>query len=84
MEIEYDPAKDAENRAKHGLPLEIGAVVIEAAFHVELDDHPDEERWRVYGWVEGRMLVCVHTMRGSVYRIISVRKATKREVRAWL
>lgn len=29
MEVEFDTAKDAANRAKHGVPLALGAIVLE-------------------------------------------------------
>jgi len=44
----------------------------------------DEERRIAFGTIEGRLFACIYTMRGSVYRIISVRKANRREKRKWL
>ena len=85
IRFEYDVMKDVENRRKHGFSLEAGALVIERALQVELDDGSDEPRWRAYGWVIGRAMMCVYTMRANAsHRIISVRKATKREIATWL
>jgi uncharacterized DUF497 family protein len=36
-----------------------------------------------YGLIHGRMHVCVYTLRGEVCRIISLRKANRREVDAY-
>jgi uncharacterized protein len=84
IRIEFDPAKDAKNRQKHGFSLEIGGIVIESAVDVEMDEHEGETRWRAYGWFEGRPMICVYTMREpDLHRIISVRQATKHEVKAW-
>jgi uncharacterized DUF497 family protein len=85
IRIEYDVIKDLENQRKHGFPLAAGALVIEWATEFELDENIDEERWRAYAWVNGRAMTCVYTMRPSaIHRIISVRKATKRELETWL
>ena len=40
-----------------------------------------EDRYRLLGAIEGRVFVVIYTMRGSVIRIISARKANGREVR---
>ncbi len=81
MQIEFDPAKDAANRLKHGIPLAFGAQVIEAAVKILADTRLDygEQRFIAFGHVGVRLYVCVFTMRGEVARIISVRKAGYRE-----
>lgn len=80
IRIEFDPAKDAANRRKHGFPLSMGALVIEGAAEIVLDEESDEVRWRALAWVNGRVLMCVYTMPpAETHRIISVRKATKSE-----
>ena len=40
-----------------------------------------EGRYRLVGVIEGRVSVVIYTMRGSAMRIISARKANRREVR---
>lgn len=52
----------------------------------ELDerDYDGEIRRIAYGVIAGRLFVCVYTLRGDVHRIISVRKANRREQRRWL
>lgn len=54
INIEFDRAKEAKNRQKHGFSLEIGSIVIESAVDIEVDEHEEEVRWRAYGWFEGR------------------------------
>jgi len=84
VDIEFDTVKDSVNRAKHGLSLEFGAEVIIGRVADLLDPrHSHEARRIAYGIVAGRLFVCVYTVRGKVYRIISVRKANKREQRKW-
>lgn len=79
MQIEFDDEKDRINRAKHGLPLAAGYFVLANSVHSTIDDRLDygEERWIDYGVVNGRL-------RAGVHRIISVRKANRREQRRWL
>jgi uncharacterized DUF497 family protein len=84
LEIEFDEAKDRINRVKHGVSLALGRLVIEnevACIRDEQTDH-GEERWKSYGLVADRLFVCVYTMRLEVYRVISVRPATRAERRA--
>lgn len=81
----FDPAKDEANRRAHGLPLAIGAVVIESALGEVEDGRMDygETRLKAYAFVAGRLLACVYTLRGEVHRIISVYPVTGREARIW-
>lgn len=73
MDIEYDPAKDAINLAKHGLSLADAAAFDLAAAIVVPDDR------KAYG--EARCLA--FTIRGSVLRIISYRRAHEKEMRIY-
>nr|WP_245987105.1 BrnT family toxin [Azospirillum thermophilum] len=49
----------------------------------DLRDYGTETRFVTFGHVDGRLLAVVHTWRGNVCRIISARKANKREQRAY-
>ena len=86
MDIEFDDAKDTANRAKHGLSLALGAVVLENLIGEMMDDRRDygEPRINAFGLIAGRLYVCTYTMRGAAYRIISVRKASRQEQHIWL
>ncbi len=85
MKIEFDPAKDAKIRRKHGLSLAAAAMLaIEAAFVVPDERHDyGEARLQAYGLIDGRLYVLAFTMRGEVLRAISLRKANSREVRRY-
>ncbi len=86
MQIAYDHDKDAGNLEKHGMSLAFGAAVLSDRNRLDiLDVRFDyaEERFLCYGQVEGRVWVCVFTVRGEVHRIISVRKANDRETRRY-
>ena len=42
-----------------------------------------EDRYRLLGAIERRVFVLIYTMRGSAIRIISARKANRKEVREY-
>lgn len=90
MRWTWDPGKAAANRAKHGLSFELAAAVFEDPFHLSKPDpHPDGDRWHTIGLVGSVMVLVVHTWPErfgggeEVGRIISARKATPRERRAY-
>lgn len=82
MTVSFDPAKDAINRAKHGLSLAEAEQGDWTAAFIALDDRRDygELRWYAYLPIDGRVHVVVYTERDDVTRIISLRRANPREV----
>lgn len=88
MPWSWDPAKDQANRAKHGLPLAAGVLVLDGDPQAlsRPDPHPDGDRWNTVGSAGGVVvLFVVHTEAppDGTGRIISLRKATSRERRAY-
>lgn len=81
MRVTFDVEKDAANRAKHGLPLSVAALVIENGVTTFLDTRfdYDEDRFITFGYVERRLHVAVWTECNGDVRTISVRKANERE-----
>jgi uncharacterized DUF497 family protein len=84
MDIEFDPDKDAINKAKHG-GISLAAAEgfdMETAL-VALDDREDygEDRWIAVGLIGAALHVLVFTERAGRIRPISLRKAQKSEVR---
>jgi len=84
VEYEWDPAKAAANRRKHGVDFADAVGVFEDPLALTIpDDHPAEDRRITVGRdFLDRTLVVVYTWRGEVIRLISARKATRRERRA--
>jgi len=83
--FEWDPAKATSNLRKHGVSFEDAKSVFYDEFAVQFYDEQHssgEERFLMLGMSSGAhlLLVC-HCERdgGGVIRIISARKATKRE-----
>ena len=82
MMIVWDQGKAAGNIKKHGIafPDAVSVLEDENALTIE-DENPDESRFVTLGTdAFGRILVVVYTYRGETIRIISARKATKREI----
>lgn len=90
MHWRWDAVKDKANHQKHGISFETAVLVFEDPLALTLEDpYPDEERWRTIGRVVNIVMV-VHTrpdfdpLTGEeVGRIISARKATSHERRAY-
>jgi uncharacterized DUF497 family protein len=82
VEIDFDPAKNAENIASRGLDFADVARLWREGPVIEIEDHRadyGEVRMIAVGRVFGRVCVAVFTDRGAVRRIISFRKANRRE-----
>lgn len=81
MEFEWDENKRQSNLSKHGIDF-VGAASIFNSPILEKEDNRydyNESRLIAIGEANGIILFVVYTVRGSVYRIISARKATKCE-----
>ncbi len=90
MRFEWDDAKSAANRTKHGLSFETACEVFDDPLHLSVPDRvvDGEQRWQTMGAIGGIVIVIVaHTWRDDgddeVVRIISARKATKQERKAY-
>ena len=85
MKIEFDPAKDVANVAKHGLSLTDAAAFDFEEAYVELDDRHDygELRYRAFGRVASLGHCLAFTVRGSVARLISYRRAHEKEMQRY-
>lgn len=78
MEIEFDPAKDLQNRDKHGISLaRSGDLEIYAQVP---DDRYDEPRYRLYGLIDDLWYCLAATDRGDRVRAISLRRAHQEEI----
>ena len=78
MRIEFDPAKDQTNIAKHGISLNRAA---EMDIRAQVSDNRyDEPRFRLYGLIDSLWYCLAVTFRGSATRVISLRRAHQEEV----
>jgi uncharacterized protein len=83
--IEFDPAKNEANIAKHGVDM-ASAEQFDfdtALFTVDTRQSYAETRQIAIGYIAERLHVLVFTKRGPKVRVINLRKANKREERAY-
>ena len=85
VQFEFDEAKSVRNRETRGIGFErFGDMAIDRAIGVE-DVRADygERRVRFYGPIDGQLHVAVVTNRGERVRVISLRRANRREERMY-
>jgi uncharacterized DUF497 family protein len=86
MDFEWDSTKARANQAKHRVTFEEAITVFfDPARILDIDEtDQDDERWWTIGLAGSRLLFVVYTERDNdVIRIISARKASKREERTY-
>jgi uncharacterized DUF497 family protein len=87
MEFEWDADKAVRNLGKHGVSFQEAATVFGdplAVTYFDPDHSKDEDRFLTFGHSSiGRLLVVSHTDRGDRTRIISARRATRKERKSY-
>ncbi len=91
IRFEWDAAKNLSNQSKHGLSFEEAVQVFLDPMQMSILDRVEEgeERWQTFGMVRGVLLVMVaHSVyeeqqAETVVRLISARRATRREKRLY-
>ena len=80
--MDKDPKKDRRNIATRGLSLDLAEQLDWATALIWEDRRKDygEQRYCVLGFIEDRLHSVVFTPRNGKARVISLRKANKREV----
>ncbi|MBX7234621.1 MAG: BrnT family toxin [Caldilineales bacterium] len=83
MHFEWDPRKAASNLSKHSISFDEAVTVFNDPMFITVmdDEHSeDEERYITVGLSNAsRLLMVAHTDRNGLIRIISARRATKKE-----
>jgi uncharacterized protein len=79
--FEWDEEKRQQNLLKHGVDLLYAAQIFEGEVVKIVDDRQDygETRYLALGTIGGDIFAVVYTMRGDNIRLISARKARKKE-----
>jgi hypothetical protein len=86
MDVEYDPKKAQINWQKHGVSFAEAEFVFydPLAIHDIDPDALEEERFIALGMSNsGLLLVIVYTIRSDAFRLISARRATRQEAKAY-
>jgi uncharacterized DUF497 family protein len=79
--MKWGDGKNRSNLVKHGLDFADAPLVFSAPCVTFVDDrfYYGEERFLTLGLLAGRLVVIAHARRGEATRIISMRKANRRE-----
>ena len=86
MRFDFDPTKDRLNVEKHGLSLAVAASLDWDAALLWVDDRQDYGEMRVLALAPrtGILYYVAFVDRGEVRRIISLRRANRREVKRYV
>jgi uncharacterized protein len=87
----WNDSKSRANEIKHGLDFETAQFVFDDPLAMSrLDSYPNEERWQTIGVIGQVIILVIHTWPidepqddEEIGRIVSTRKATKYERRAY-
>jgi len=82
VDIDFDPGKDATNLSKHGVSLAAAAQLDWDAALAWIDDRADYGELRIVALapIGDRLFFVVFVDRDQARRIISLRRANRREV----
>ncbi|EKS66890.1 hypothetical protein BURK_033629 [Burkholderia sp. SJ98] len=82
FDITFDPLKDAINRLQHGVSLELARELAWDDVAPKVDGRRDygEVREVNFAPIRGFMFCVVFTQRSETRRIISLRRANRREI----
>ena len=85
MQFEWDDAKAVANLRKHGVAFEESRRFEFRTAVVVIDDDIayGEERLKAYGFVGDWLHVMIYVERADVLRVISLRKASRQEIRTY-
>ncbi len=86
MRIDFDPAKDKSNQEKHGLSLALAAQLDWEAALVWMDERYDYSELRMIALAPdtGILYYVAFVDRDDIRRIISLRRANRREVKHYV
>lgn len=85
MEFEWDEEKHVRTLRERGIGFDDGARIFAGRVLTWQDIRHDygEDRFRAVGDSQGDILHVAFTWRGGVVRIISVRRASRKEAELW-
>jgi uncharacterized DUF497 family protein len=84
MKFEWDETKSHSNKAKHGLDFNEAKRLWNDPNAVEIEaPYPLENRSILIGKIEQKLWTAIYTIRKRAIRVISVRRARKREVQLY-
>jgi uncharacterized DUF497 family protein len=82
MDFEWDSNKNTSNKEKHGIDFNDAKEVFKDENKTLSEDNRNdygEKRWKIIGEIYGSIISVIYTQRNESIRIISARKASKKE-----
>jgi uncharacterized protein len=81
MKFTWDEKKRRRNLEKHGIDFADVEIIFSHRMLVKLDTRRDyqEARWAALGQLKDAVVFLAYTLRGEDVRIISIRRANKKE-----
>ena len=81
MKLEWDENKRASNLKKHSIDFDDAQLIFNDEAIIVEDRRKDygEKRYRLINFLHGELVILVFTKRNDSVRVISLRKANKRE-----
>jgi uncharacterized DUF497 family protein len=80
MDFEFDPAKSASNKDKHGVDfVEAQALWRDKLRLIIRGKYVGEPRYALIAEMDGRLWVAIYVLRSETVRLISVRRARAME-----
>ncbi len=82
MEFEWDERKNRKNKNKHGIDFETAMELWNDKNRIEIQTpFPIENRSILIGKIDKKLWSAIFTLRSNAIRIISVRRARKKEAK---
>jgi uncharacterized protein len=83
IKIEFDPVKSGKNIEERGLAFELASEFEFETAVIRIDNRKQygELRFNALGYIGKRLYSITYTLRVDTLRVISLRKANKREIR---
>lgn len=84
MKFEWDADKSGRNKEKHGIDFETAKDLWLDEHRIEIEvPHPVEKRSIIIAELHEKLWTAVYTMRSDAVRIISVRRAARKEAKLY-
>ena len=84
MEFEWDENKSRANKSKHGIDFNTATKLWNDQDRIEIQTNfPAESRNALIGKIEDKLWTAIFTRRVDAIRIISVRRARKKEAKLY-
>jgi len=81
MRFQWDKQKNETNKSKHGIDFNTATALWDDVNRIDIQSSfSDENRNILIGKIDKKLWAAVFTLRKNAYRIISVRRARKKEV----